>query len=859
MRPWNCFALRCGEGDGSRTALVANQKSKIKTLKSISKSPGFTIVVVLTLALGIGANTAIFTLIDHVMLRLLPVRNPEELALMPGSYSFSQFQRFRDRNEVFSNIFGVHALPEMELTLGNNAPLYTRGLLVSGSYFDTLGVRPHLGRMLAVSDDRAAESSPVAVISHRFWRRHFDGRLDVIGKMIHVRSAPGYAWTAGLNIYEGAADAKAGAQLTIVGVAPPEFFGESVGVATDVWIPMTMEPAVMPGRPWLDKDNVGWVTLMGRRKPGVEEKTASAAMTLLWRQIQMEDAGAELTPDRRRAIEHLSIQVESGGKGFNQLRWQFSEPLRVLMVVATLVLLIACLNVANLLLARGAARQRELAVKLALGSSRGRLVAQGLLESLLLAAIGGAFGLLLAMLGTKLLVTMVSSGYQTVFLALRPDWRLLLFTAAVSVATVVVFGLAPAVSATHLSLAETLKASSRGSIDRRSGRTSKAFVCVQVAMSVVLLVTAGLFLRSLSSLRNQDVGYDPEHLVMMRLDPVSAGYHDDALGRVCLQVLERIQSLPGVRAATFSENGLFFGTESRSKVDIEEFTPHSEDEQRNYFDQIGPGYFSNVGIPLLYGRDISERDGPKAPRVAVINQTMAKFYFGDVNPVGKYLTSLLKPPTRLEIVGVARDVQDHNFWAKPVRRFYVSFQQPIDGITGASFAIRTTGEVPNLEMALRREVEGVNRNLIVLGIREVAALMDQSLVQERLIARLSAFFGSLALVLAAIGLYGVMAYDVVRRTNEIGIRMALGAQRSAVLVLILRRGLMLTSMGLMAGFVCAATLSRLIESQLHGIGTLDGTTYLAVTIGLIAMALSACWVPARRAIGVDPMKALRDF
>ena len=826
--------------------------------RQLWKSPGFTAVAVLTLALGIGANTAIFTLIDHVMLRLLPVDHPKELALVSGNFSHPQFQRLRDRNEVFSDILGAHALPEMELTLLDAASVHVQGKLVSGSYFKTLGVRPLLGRMLGPDDDRAAESSPVAVISHGFWRRFFGGAPDVIGRTIQVRSVPGNAWTAGLDIYDGAAP-QAGAQLAIVGVAPPEFFGETVGTSTDVWIPIAMEPAVMPGRPWLTKNNVGWITIMGRRKPGVTEEQATAAMTVLWRQLQMADAGAELTPERQRAIDRMSLRVEAGGKGFNQLRWQFSEPLRILMAVAGLVLFIACLNVANMLLARGSARRKEMAVKLALGAARGRLIGQWLKESMLLGALGGVFGLILAMIGTKVLVAMVSGGYQQIHLPLRPDLRILLFTAAVSVLTTVFFGLVPALHATRMRLADTLKASGRSNADRRRGGTGRTLVSVQVAASVVLLVTAGLFLKTLSNLRDQDVGYSPEHLIMMRLDPVSAGYRGEAIGRVCTKILERVVVLPGVRAATYSENGLFFGTESRTKVDVEGFVPGSEDDQRNFFDQIGPGYFSNVGIPLLYGRDISDRDGPGAPRVAVINQTMANFYFHGSNPVGKHLTSLLNPPTRLEIVGVARDVQDHSLWAKPVRRFYVSFLQPIDGITGANFAIRTAGRVANMEAQLRQEIAAVDRNLIVLGVREVSALMDQSLVQERLIAKLSAFFGGLALLLAGIGLYGVMAYDVVQRTSEIGIRMALGAQRAAVLRMILGNGLRLTLFGAIAGLGCALAATRLIKNQLHGVNASDPSTLILVPLGLAAVTLMACWIPARRASTVEPMMALRDF
>jgi len=828
-------------------------------LRQLLKNPGFTAVAVLTLALGIGANTAIFSLIDHVMLRLLPVRNPQELVVLPGNFSYPRYARLRDLNTVFSETFGVHVLPNMEVSLAGQLPVRATGELVSGSYFNALGVDAVLGRTLLPEDDRAPESSPVAVISYGFWKRALGGATDVLGKTISVRSTPGYAGTGGLDIYDGA-DARSaeGAALTIVGVAPPEFFGETVGRSTDVWIPMMMEPAVLPGRPWLNKDNVSFVTIMGRRKPEVREDQASAAMSVLWRQIQTDEAGANLTEDRKRAIAKMSLKVESGGKGFSWLRGQYSQPLKILMTVVALVLLIACLNVANLLLARSTARQRELGVRLALGAGRARLIRQLLIESLLLGLLGGVAGLLVGFVGTKILVTLVSSGYQPIHLPLRPDLRALGFTMSISLITTLLFGLTPAILATRNRIAETLKDATRGTANRQRGRAGKLLVAIQVAVSVVLLVGAGLFLRTLFNLRTQDVGYDPDRLVMMWLDPVSAGYQGDDIGRVCKNILDRIAVLPGVRAATFSENGLFFGTESWTMLEVEGFTPGSEEDKRSHFDQVGPGYFSNVGIPLLLGRDITERDSAKAPRVAVINEALAKFYFPGSNPIGKHITTRIgNKPLQLEIVGVGRDAQDHDFWAKPVRRFYVSYFQPIDGITGANFAIRIVGNPAAFDSLLRREVQAVDRSFMVLGIREVKTLMNQSLVQERLIAQLSAFFGVLALLLAAIGLYGVLAYDVLQRTKEIGVRMALGAQKLNVLSLVIGQGMKLALAGLGAGVLVALALTRVIRSLLYGTTPTDPVTFIAVALTLASIAFLACYIPARRATKVNPMEALR--
>jgi predicted permease len=825
--------------------------------RQLRKNPGFTTVAVLTLALGIGANTAIFSLMDHVLLRLLPVRNPQELAVVKRAFSYPEYERLRDLNRVFSGIAGTHALPQLEVSSPGQSAGPAAGELVSGSYFATLGVGAMLGRTILPEDDGAPESSPVAVISYGFWKRALGGAADVVGRKLIVRSGAGNAGTSGLDIYDGAAaKSSEGAVLTIVGVAPPKFFGDAVGTSTDVWMPLAMEPAVMPGRPWLNKGNVNWITILGRRMPGISQAQAGAGMTLVWRQILSDEAGANLIDDRKRSIAQEVLEVESGEKGFDQLRGQFSQPLEILMTVVGLVLLIACLNVANLLMARGAARRREIGVRLALGAGRARLIRQSLTESFLLGALGGAFGMVLAFAGTRVLVALVSSGYQPIQLPLRPDVRALGFTAALSILTTILFGLAPAVRATRIRVTDTLKDGARGTANRQRGGPGKILVVAQVAVAMILLVGASLFLRTFYNLRNQDVGYDPESVVMMQMDPISAGYRGDDIGRICKIILDRIAVLPGVRSATFSENGLFSGTESSGMVSVEGFSPESDEGKHARFDQVGPGYFSNVGIPLLLGREITERDGPAAPRVAVINETMAKFYFPGANPLGKrlYVRDLRIP---LEIVGVARDTQDHSFWAKPVRRFYVSYFQPIDGITIANFEIRVLGNPGDFAARLRREVEAVDRQLMILRIQPLTGLMDESLLQTRLITKLASFFGALAVVLAAIGLYGVMAYDVSQRTSEFGVRMALGAQRKDVLSLVLGKGAKLVLAGAAIGLAGAIAATRLVSTLLYGVSATDPMIFAGVSLLLAVVALFAIWWPARRATRVDPMVALR--
>jgi predicted permease len=827
--------------------------------RQLLKNPAFTIVAVLTLALGIGANTAIFTLIDHVILRGLPVKDPQELCVVPGHFSYPDYERLRDRSEPLVRMVGTHPLLEMEISIPGRGAGPAKGELVSGSYFATLGVGAMMGRTILPDDDRAPECSPVAVISHAFWQRAFDGAPDVLGRKINVRSSAGDAGTGGLDIYDGAANRPPdGAVLTIVGIAPPEFFGDTVGVATEVWMPMMMQPAVMPGRPWLNKDNVSFITILGRLKPGLSEAQIRTALTVVWRQILTDESGGNLTEERKRYIARRTLAVEFGGKGFHEFRTLMSQPLQILMCVVGMVLLIACLNVANLLMARGTARRHELGVRLALGAGRACLIRQLLMESLLLSALGGTLGLLIAFGGTRLLVAMASGGYQAVDLPTRPDFRTLGFAAAISLLTTVLFGIGPALRATRMRVADALKDASRSTANRQRGTAGKVLVGIQVAVSVVLLIGAGLFLRSLHFLKTQDVGYNPEHLVMMRLDPVSAGYRGDDIGRVCRNLQERIRILPGVQDATFSENGLFHGPDSATLLDVEGFTPGTEWDKRAQYDQVGPGYFSGVGIPLLRGRDFSERDGPAAPRVAVINESMAKFYFPEGSPIGRHLgTRVGSQRFDLEIVGVARDVQDHSFWSKPLRRFYVSYLQPIDGITAANFAIRTTGSPPNLDALLRREVQAENRNLMVLRIRHLQSLMDQSLVQTRLITKLSSFFGLLAAALAMVGLYGVVAYEVVQRRREVGIRMALGAQRGDVLRLVIGQGMKIVLIGAVLGVLASLGLTHALESWLYEIKPTDPSILFATTILMITVALVACWLPAARASRVEPVEALR--
>jgi predicted permease len=825
------------------------------SLRSFARNPGFTVVALLTLALGIGANTAIFRLVDAVMLRALPVQRPDELLAIRGSFSYWRFEQLRDRNDVFSDTIGARIVQDVNIAAADQPLGHGSVELVSGNYFSVLGVRPIVGRPIVPDDDRVAGAGPVAVIGHGLWRRAFAGSPDVVGRTIRLRGGHAVGGTSGFEPDAPNVPKQDEAVVTIIGVAPAEFFGDTVGKLVDVWIPITMQPVLMPGRAWLTRRTASWVNIMGRRRPGITEDQARASLTLLWRQIRTEEIGPSMSETQRRNLANARLIVESAEKGFAQLRREFSQPLLILMAVVTFVLLIACLNVANLLLARATARRQEIAMRLSLGASRRRLVRQLLTESLLLAGTGGVLGLLLATLGAQVLVSMVSG--EQIALRLTPDARILAFTVGVSLLSGILFGLVPALRGTHHDLQHTLKDSTRAGGGRRSG-AAKGLVAAQIAVSLVLLVGCGLFLRTLYNLKAETVGYDRTNLVVMSLDPIAAGYKGDDISRAMLELRHRMTPLPGVRSVTFSENGLFSGTESRTSIDVEGFKPGADEDRTAYFDQAGPGYFTNVGIPILLGRDFTERDAQGAPRVTIINDTMARFYFPNQSPIGKHIKVSVSGEVALEIVGVTRDAQDHDLRNQPLRRFYVSYLQPIDGITGVNVEVRAASSPGQLFGPLRDVVERFDPKLQVLSLKTAQTLIDESIVSERLIAKLSTFFGALAILLAAIGLYGVMSYTVARRTSEIGVRMALGASQSSVARMILGEILVLVVVGSLIGAVAALGLARFVESLMFGLKPHDPATVIVAVALLLVIGLVAGYLPARRAARIDPLVALRS-
>jgi len=826
--------------------------------RTMLRTPGVSVVAVLSLALGIGANAGIFALIDRVLLRVLPVKDPGQLVVFDDVLPYPQYKDLRERYPVFDGVAGVASLTSVSTGDSDDPANVLDGRLVSGNYFDTLGVRPLLGRALSPADDINPGSHPVVVISYAAWRGRFHGDPSVVGQTIRLGAGQLASGWGSSGFEEDRPVAPASRGFTIAGVMPPGFAGETVGQRADFWAPLMMEEHFLPGRHWLSRRTASWVQIMARLKPGVSLQRAEAATNLLHRQWLIDAEGPAITEARRRDIQRNTVRLLDGGKGFSNLRHEFAKPLWVLMAMVAAVLLIACANLANLLLARGAARSREMATRLALGVSRMRLVRQLITETLLLSLLGAALSIPAGYAIANALFTMVASGDPTARLDLAPDTRVLLFTALIATATTLLCGLVPAIRSTRVEIGAVLKENARGSSGSRSQLAGgKAVVVVQVALSTVLLFGTGLFTRTLYNMKAQDLGYVPQNMLLARLDPTGAGYKDDDIGIVSQRIIERIRELPGVTAASYSDNGLFGSRESGTRVRIEGFQPATREDAIVRFDQVGPNYFHTVGIPILLGRDVADTDTARAPRVAVINESMAKFYFGKRNPVGQTFLYDSRLKFTLTIIGVAKDVRDHEVRTVPQRRFYVPYMQAVDGQMGADYEIRTPLDLAVMERQVRSAVRAVSPRMPIVYVHRLADQINDSMITERLVAQLSIFFGVLALVLGCVGLYGIMAYSIVRRTQEIGIRVALGASWQEVIWMVVRDTVVLVSIGLVAGIPAALGLSRYLQSLLYGLKPMDALSLAGVVMVMTVMALTAAVIPARRAVRVDPLTALR--
>ncbi len=832
-------------------------------LRMLFKNKAFTAIAVLSLALGIGANTALFSLIDAVLLKTLPVKKPSELVLFnwlsgprgmarsidgaintdsasglksSSSFSYSTFERFRDSNDTLSGVFAFAPLQQLNVNIDGQAEI-AGGQLISGGYHGGLGVQATLGRMITPDDDRA-DASPVAVIAHRYWQRRFALDPEVVGKSINVNNVA----------------------FVIIGVTPPEFFGTlQVGQAPDLSLPMAMEPRLRPGiQSNLNEGWTWWLQIMGRLKHGMTAEQARADLEGVFQQSALEGwQGAQRQAQDQEPRDVPRLRVVSGAQGLTELRRAYSQPLAILMGVVGLVLLIACANLGNLLLARGATRQKEIAVRLALGACRSRLIRQLLTESILLALLGGALGLLLAYWGKNTLLALRPWGGAEMMLDLKLDLRVLGFMLAVSMITGFLFGLAPAVQATRVDLTPTLK----DAVGNRSGPVRSVFgrglIVVQVAMSLVLLTGAGLFLRTLRNLQNVDVGFSRENLLLFRVDPRLSGYAGKGpeIGNLYERMVESIEGVPGVSSATISRHPLLSGSARTNSITVQEHVPQPGEDNLVYVNLVAANFFDTMQVPILLGRGLSIRDDQRAPRVAVINQTLAREYFGDENPVGRRFGFGAAESDQIEIVGVVRDAKYSSLRRGTPPTAYTPYLQDIPG--QVNFAVRTGGDVEALIPSIREAVRHVDRNLPLFDVKTQIQQSDESMAQERLFATLSSFFGVLALLLACIGLYGVMSNAVARRTNEIGIRMALGATAPCVTRLVMRETMLLVVIGVVIGLGAALASTRLIENMLFGLAPRDPATISFAALLLIAVAALAGYIPARRAARVDPMIALR--
>ena len=818
-------------------------------LRAFRKSPVFTAVAVLSLALGIGANTAIFTLIDQLILRLLPVKDADRIVVLAGrgrhyggnngmnALSYRMYQDIRERNQVFDGMMCRYRLT-FTLSFGARSEVVT-GEMVSGNYFPLLGVPAAAGRLFTAQDDLREGENPYAVLSYAYWQTRFSGDPSVIGRRILVNNYP----------------------LTIVGVAQPGFDGTEPGLPAQMFVPMLMAPSVRPGFTSMWDRRQRWVNVFGRLKPGETIAQAQAGLQPLFHQIIESEvtmpAFRNATPFDKTNFLRMWMEVMPGAQGNTNLRRTYEKPLLVLIGVTALVLLIACANLASLLTARAAARQKEIAIRLAIGSSRARIMRQLITESLLLSAAGGVAGILLAVFMVKELIAFLPANLTGYGITSSPDPRMLAFSFILAVSTGILFGLAPALQATRPDIAPTLK-DQAGNVSGGAQVTfRKTLVAAQVALSLLLLIGAGLFIRSLGNLRLIDPGFKTGNLIQFNLNPRPAGLDPKRTHLFYDQLEARLNALPGVSRAGMANQGLLTGNEWDNSITIQGYVAKPGEDLDPHFNQVTPGYFQTLGIHLLAGRTFTIADTANSRLVAVVNESFAKRYFGASPAVGRMFGRGSDPgtPTDIEIIGVVNDTRYESLRNEIPREVYVcDAQQPA---TGKTVYVRTQRDPDNAFASVRAVVHDLEPNLPVTGMKTLERQLDESLVTERLVATLSSVFGALATLLAIIGLYGVMAYMVTRRSREIGIRMALGALAGNVVWLVMREVLLLVGIGIAVGLPAAFAVTRLASSQLYGVSANDPFAMAAATLLLATVALLAGYIPARRAAAYDPVRVLR--
>jgi len=822
-------------------------------LRGMGRNPLFITVAILSLALGIGANTAIFTLMDQLMLRQLPVEDPERLVMLyqRGSHngsnmggrmhSYPIYQDYQQKGKPLADVL-CRRLISTSVSIGNLTERIDAEM-VSGNYFRMLGVKTAAGRLFdAEQAERVVKGHPVVVLSYDYWVNRFARSPEAVGSKILVNDYP----------------------MTVVGVSAPGFVGLDPVRSPQLWVPVLMKPVMAPNWAWFKYDDrrTRWVQVFARLKPGFTAESAEAPMQVLFRQTREYESTLESartwTPYARERFLEGTLHVEKAATGYSNLRNSFSTALIVLMGMVGLVLLIACANVANLLIARAFARRKEIAVRLSLGATRGRLVRQLVSESLVLSFAGGLAGIAVAIAMTRGLMAMVPAEGNPLLISTEPDLRILLFTLGLTLFTGLVFGLAPALRASRPDLFTTLKdavgsiAGSGGSLFLRKG-----LVASQIALCFLLLFGAGLFVRSLNNLKAADSGFgDIDNLATFQLSPALSGYDSEQVGHFYQELLERLRAVPGVKSAALASVALLSGNEWDSTVKVEGHEAEDGEDMQAYMNALSPDYFETMGIPLLDGRDFDRRDIKKESKVAIVNRRFAEHYFGERSAVGRHLGRGSGPETKLdiEIVGVVEDTLYEGPREGVRRQVFI----PNWGNGGVAFYVRTTLESASTHAAARREVKALDASMPVYGMKSLAAQLDETLLTERLVALLSAGFGMLATLLASIGLYGVMAFSIARRTKELGLRMALGAQRGSVIWMVMKEVLLLLAIGLAVGVPTALGLGSFVSSQLYGIEGGDPWIASVAVMLLIAVSGAAGFIPAHRASRIDPMLALRN-
>jgi putative ABC transport system permease protein len=822
-------------------------------LRQLAKSPGFAAVAIITLALGIGANTAIFSLLDQALLRSLPVKDADRLVLLQftgnGSghvssrtdesfyFSYPMYRDLRDRNSVFSSLIATDWT-----AVGvqwHNQPELVSAELVSGNYFDTLGIQPALGRLMVADDDRVADANPVVVVSFSYWQRRLGSDPSVVNQSLLVNGHP----------------------FTILGVAPPGFHSVVMGDTPDLFTPMTMKAEVRPGFKDLEDRTSRWLNIIGKLKPGLTREQAEAGINPLWYSIR-----ADELKQREHSSEHYKesfltkshLFVRDGAKGFSPLRSDVQTPLLIIMAMVGLVALMACANVGSLLLVRAAGRMREMSVRYALGAKRSRVVQQLLVEGLMLGLAGGALGIAIApSVSAWLINTIWSANPGDLPFSSHPDLRILFFNFALALLVSLVFSLAPAIQFWRPNLAPALKqqAMTAGAGPLRFRRIS---VAVQIGLSILVLVGAGLFVRTLENLKSLNVGFETDHLVTFGVQATLAGYRTDQTRDLDSQILQTLATLPGVRSVAGTTDPELADDNTGRNITLSGYTPKENEDMDVEMPEVSPGYFSTMGMPLLAGRELTDQDHDGTQKVAVVNESFARHYFADSQrAVGQYFAwggGTVKPDT--EIVGVVKDARHTGVRQEILRTIFTPYLQDKD-LRSMTFYVRTWQSPESVEATVRSAMQTLDSKLVLDNFRTMQEQVETNLIADRVIAILASAFGVLAVLMAAVGLYGVLAYSTAQRTREIGIRIALGAGRTSVMRMVLGEVLWLAGISIALALPASLLLTHAARSQLFGISSSDPLTLVVVTVLVATVALASALLPARRAAKTDPMKALR--